>query len=189
MFCTHCGTKMPEDSKFCPSCGFQTGIPSQPPMQTPETQPPAAQPVAPQKNSRHDICGVIQLVASLIAAGCYFLPYVTIGAFGISAGLSPYTLTTGINVLGYTFGGNPKAVIALLLPLAGAISVLVFPARFAQYCGFFTSVAMIYFCFGISSSVKEYSSVMAYSYGFYIALVCCGIVACTTLFADSGKKD
>ncbi len=37
MYCSKCGKKIPDESRFCPECGEQLGAPSQPPPQPENT--------------------------------------------------------------------------------------------------------------------------------------------------------
>jgi uncharacterized protein (TIGR00266 family) len=43
-FCTNCGNKMPDDARFCASCGNQTGAPPAERMAPPSTPPPSTPP-------------------------------------------------------------------------------------------------------------------------------------------------
>ena len=43
LFCTNCGSQIPEGARFCAACGSPAPV-QQPPMQQPAQQPPVQQP-------------------------------------------------------------------------------------------------------------------------------------------------
>lgn len=84
MFCPNCGTQIPDESKFCPSCGHVlTGahanqrVASSSPQ--PETSPKVSQPPAGEAAATHVYLSspshVVRLVAALVSAlVCFLVP-------------------------------------------------------------------------------------------------------------------
>ena len=81
MFCSNCGTNLPDESRFCPNCGksvsSNTPPVSAPQQPSPQIQPPptpVAETPAPKKGSSPLLLGaIIGVVAVLgIAAGAFF---------------------------------------------------------------------------------------------------------------------
>lgn len=88
MFCTNCGAKLPEDAKFCTSCGSSTQIPqpsaptpkkAKVPKAPPPPQPPKHKPASLQKKSGSGLfwlvilLSVVAIAAVVVAAWAIFL--------------------------------------------------------------------------------------------------------------------
>lgn len=91
MFCTHCGSQMDDNAKFCTNCGAPTGAPA---TNTQEAaQPQVTQPVYQQQTAyqpqggampyyapqaTRSVVNVFALIASVVLAVAMFLPYASL---------------------------------------------------------------------------------------------------------------
>ena len=73
MFCRHCGADIPEDSKFCKSCGKDTGAPVE---KKEEIKPVEAQkPVTKRQIKKQKTLLIVAVISLLIAAAGFSLAF------------------------------------------------------------------------------------------------------------------
>ena len=73
MFCRQCGSKIPEDSRFCSRCGYNLGAAAQPVDATPPTQPaPSVVSQGATANQKENIC--YKYFDAFIEAGLWQCP-------------------------------------------------------------------------------------------------------------------
>ena len=75
MFCTRCGTEVPDGARFCPGCGASTEAPqAQTPREVTTNRPvePAPQ-VEPRSKRRPHVAAVIAVAAALVAGVCFVI--------------------------------------------------------------------------------------------------------------------
>jgi len=95
MYCTNCGSQVPDDVKFCTFCGAAIDRsqiqPSQPPQPTPPPQPYQPAPVTPTRPKSSG--GAILAIIVVVIIGFVIL------YFGVELIAIPYFFTSGLTLL------------------------------------------------------------------------------------------
>lgn len=168
MFCTNCGKKIPDGSKFCPECGAKLNVNSAPSYQSSKVnennQRPVGTSVSISEYSRWIITGSVVLMFIGL-----FLPVAKVSVFGISesAHLSDFELSDT---------GDLVSVIFLILAIvAGVISLIAeFKPALKKYSKF-TSIgsfvlALIYYL-TIKNQIKDYYGIASIGAGTILILI------------------
>lgn len=168
MFCTNCGKKIPDGSRFCPECGAKLNVTSASSDQSPKinesNQRPVGTSVSIGEYSKWIITGSVVLM--LIGL---FLPVAKVSMFGISesAHLSDFELSDT---------GDLVSVIFLILSIiAGVISLIAeFKPNLKKYSKF-TSIgsfvsALIYYL-TIKNQIRDYGGIAKIGSGTILILI------------------
>ena len=183
MFCPKCGNQIPDGSRFCPKCGNQFATAAAPQSAQPAAQPSpyAAKPVS--ATPATDVLKIARIVAAAVAIIAFFLPIVSIGAFGISASMSPMQMATGANVMGFDMDGQAENFLFLVIGIA-ALVVAFLPNRAGGIGSIVVGVIMVAFLLlWQGQALDGAGSYATLGIGFYlyiiagIALVALGIAA------------
>lgn len=138
MFCSNCGTKIPDGSKFCPNCGAPVGasVPSQPKVnEAPQNHPAPAVP-KPQNNSYQQPVNnannteapehgkaIASMVLGIVGVVLWFFGYSSI--VSIVLGIIGLILSSNAKKAGNTEGIRTAGFVLSLISLIGGSIVFV----------------------------------------------------------------
>lgn len=117
MFCSKCGEKNPDDSKFCSKCGEALTAPKAPAAAPAAVPAPARRAAAGGKTSGMAIAALVTGIAAFVVFGPLAVLAIIFGAIGISqANKDPNLKGKGMAVAGLVLG---------IIAVAGWVIVMV----------------------------------------------------------------
>jgi len=117
MFCSQCGEKIPDDSKFCSKCGAALGV-----AEVPASAPAPARAATGERTSGMAIAALIMGILGLIAFGPLAILAIIFGAIGIGqANKDPNVKGKGMAVAGLVLG---------IIAVAGWVIAIIFWSTF-----------------------------------------------------------
>lgn len=118
MFCTKCGTQIPDDTKFCPNCGTSltplSEVPRPAPGAEPVSDPPFAFTVNAEKPAKKKTGLLIGLIAGGVVLVIGIVVLLTLLLGGKSGGRSPESVVT--KYFESVIDGDFETAVALSLP-------------------------------------------------------------------------
>ncbi len=182
MFCTQCGSNVPDGTKFCTHCGAMMGT-AQPVQPQPPTPPGGRRPASPraagpqedtpggQRIRRPRYSNVVTLAGALLYLIGMFLPFFTVNVMGYSQSISILdTLTLS--------GGPDFVIMALLIVTIVVLQIVKAPQTPSLVCSIILTASVF----------SEMGSLYAYNIapygsleiGFWLMLIA-GILMCASI--------
>ncbi len=162
MFCTKCGNELAEGSKFCSACGANVA--------SAEPSTPTGRQSDSVGSASSDGFRALQVIASVICTGSYFLPFLSIGIDSLSLTLSEYQLTFGIDVFGQHVDGNLGGVLLLIAPTICALAGIALSASHRRVVGLTASALALLLGYRamFSGVAATLSTIVTPAFGFYV---------------------
>ncbi len=189
MFCPTCGSRIPDDARFCGVCGVKINRPGAapvPPAQPAPAQPGSVRPTAPvpapfsapgvrmpasvrlaAPGSTYELIRLVPLASGVLALVALVLPMFGVGFLGFSGSMNGINMVFGGEVLGYSIDGDPFNLLLLVPGVLGLVSALVLHGRVARVAAIVGGAFGLLLVMALGSSVVD-SSVGELQIGFWL---------------------
>lgn len=170
MFCSNCGTQIPDGSKFCPECGAKLNVSSQAPsFQTPKVNEAYQRPVGTSGTSVMDYTKWFMIAAVILMFIGLALPVAKITFLGMSE-------SAHISDFDPSDSEDLPAIILLVLTMIAAVVAVVFQflpkfRKYGNYTSIGTFALAVIYCIAVKNLISEFGEIGKLGSGSILILI------------------